>query len=158
MQQKCTIRNQLIKKGMAVIGIAETILCIILFWESYIDIKKKQVWIWLPLLAAVVGILCIIIEKRVSIKELIICLGITAVFWVISKVSKEALGMGDVWIIGSILIVMGVMNGVGILFLSFLLAAVYGGILLVVKKKGKHITFPFVPFLFLGTMGGVWMG
>lgn len=142
---------------MAVIGIEKVVLCMILLLESYIDIKRKQVWIWLPMLAASVEILCIIIEKNINIKEFIICMGITAIFWIISKVSNEALGMGDVWIIGSILIVMGVMDGMGILFLSFLLAAVYGAILLVVKKKGKHITFPFVPFLFLGTIGGVWM-
>ncbi len=142
---------------MADIGVGKVILCIILFLESYIDIKKKRVWIWPIVSTASVGIFGKIIEKNVSIKELIISLGITAIFAVISKVSNEALGMGDVWIIGSILIVMGVMKGVGILFLSFLLAAVYGGILLVVKKKGKNITFPFVPFLFLGTIGGVWM-
>ena len=143
---------------MAVIEIEKVILCIILLLESYIDIKKKQVWICLPVLAAGVGILCIITEKKVSIKELIICLGITAIFWAISKVSNEALGIGDVWVIGSILIVMGAVNGVGVLFLSFLLAAVYGGILLVIKKWRKSITFPFVPFLFLGTLGGVWLG
>lgn len=143
---------------MAVIEITKVILCMILFLESYVDIKKKQVWIWLPMLSAGVGILGIISEKKVSIKELILCLGITAIFWVISKISNEALGMGDVWVIGSILIVMGVMNGMGILFLSFLLAAVYGGILFVIKRRGKNRTFPFVPFLFLGTIGGVWMG
>ena len=143
---------------MAAIEIGKIILCITLFLESYIDIKKKQVWICLPMLAMGVGGLCIILEKKTSIKELIICMGITAIFWVISKVSREALGIGDVWVIGSILIVMGVMKGVGVLFLSFLLAAVYGGILLAIKKRGKHITFPFVPFLFMGTMGGVWLG
>lgn len=142
---------------MVVIEAAKIILCIVLCLESFLDIKKKQVWICLPAFMVGVGILCAVLEKQMSIKELVICAGITTILGVISKVSNEAIGMGDVWVIGSILAVMGLMNGVGILFLSFLLAAVYGGILLAAKKTGKQKTFPFIPFLFLGTIGGVWM-
>lgn len=137
---------------------ARIVLCVILCVESFLDIRKKQVWLWLPVLAAGCGIFFAMQQKQISIKELFLCGGITVIFGIISKVSNEALGMGDVWVIGSILAVMGVMKGVGILFLSFFLAAVYGGILMIVKKTGKQKTFPFVPFLFLGTMGGVWMG
>lgn len=137
---------------------AKIVLCVILCVESFLDIKKKQVWFCLPALAVGIGFFFAVQEKQISIKELLICGGITVIFGVISKVSNEALGMGDVWVIGSILAVMGVVKGVGILLLSFFLAAVYGGILLIVKKTGKQKTFPFVPFLFLGTIGGVWMG
>lgn len=89
---------------------------------------------------------------------MVLCLGITAVFFVISRATGEALGMGDVWVIGSILAVMGVLDGIEILCFSFLLAAFYGSVLFWRKKKGKQETFPFVPFLFLGTMGGMWIG
>ncbi len=136
---------------------AKVILCIILCVESFLDIKKQQVWILLPVLAAGIGIWCSAQEKQISIKELFICICITMMLGGVSKISNEALGMGDVWIMGSILAVMGVMDGIGILFLSFLLAALYGGSLLMVKKAGRKKTFPFVPFLLLGTIGGVWI-
>ncbi len=143
---------------MITIETAKIILCITLFLESVIDIKKKQVWIGFPILASGVGVFCGISEDTLSLQELGLELGITIIFWIISKVSKEAIGMGDVWVIGSILLVTGVMEGMGVLFLAFLLAAVYGGVLWIGKKKGKDKMFPFVPFLFLGTVGGVWMG
>lgn len=143
---------------MITIETAKIILCITLFLESVIDIKKKQVWIGFPILASGVGVFCGISEDTLSLQELGLELGITIIFRIISKVSKEAIGMGDVWVIGSILLVTGVMEGMGVLFLAFLLAAVYGGVLWIGKKKGKDKMFPFVPFLFLGTVGGVWMG
>lgn len=143
---------------MITIEIAKIVLCITLFLESIIDIKKKQVWIGFPVLASAVGVFCAITEDTLSLQELVLELGITIILGIISKVSKEAIGMGDVWVIGSILLVTGVMEGMGVLFLAFLLAAVYGGVLWIGKRKGKDRMFPFVPFLFLGTVGGVWMG
>jgi leader peptidase (prepilin peptidase)/N-methyltransferase len=140
------------------IEIAKIVLCITLFLESIIDIKKKQVWIGFPVSASAVGVFCAITEDTLSLQELVLELGITIILGIISKVSKEAIGMGDVWVIGSILLVTGVMEGMGVLFLAFLLAAVYGGVLWIGKRKGKDRMFPFVPFLFLGTVGGVWMG
>lgn len=145
------------KRRVINIEAAKIILCIALFLESLIDIRIRRVCIWLPILTAGAGVLCAIINDSLSLQELMLDFGITAIFFTISKVSKEALGIGDVWVIGSILIVMGVMDGIGILFLSFLLAAVYGGVLWA-KNKRKDGTFPFVPFLFLGTIGGVWIG
>lgn len=126
--------------------------------ESIVDLRKKRVWVLLPaLVTGAGGMVAVFAEKR-EVAEIILCLGVTAVFFVISRATGEALGMGDVWIIGSILAVMGILDGIEILCVSFLLAAFYGSILFWRKKKGKKETFPFVPFLFLGTMGGMWMG
>lgn len=146
------------ERKVIIIEPAKIVLCIILFWESIIDIRKKQVWLVLPLLTSCVGILCTIVKDMLTLQEFLMELGITAVFWMISKISKEALGMGDVWVIGSILFVMGVMEGMAVLFLAFLMAAVYGGVMWLGKKNGKDKTFPFVPFLFLGVVGGVCIG
>ena len=43
---------------MITIEIAKIVLCITLFLESIIDIKKKQVWIGFPVSASAVGVFC----------------------------------------------------------------------------------------------------
>lgn len=43
-------------------------------------------------------------------------------------------------------------------FLSFLLAAGYGAVLLITRRAGRKSAIPFGPFMVLGTLGGVLLG
>lgn len=132
------------------------ILIGIMLIESILDIKTKQVWIVPPILLMVTGVVWDLIQEKRGVGEIVGMTIIVLLLVLISKGSKEALGMGDVWLIGSILGVQGMLVGIESVVLAFLLSGIYGGIQLVRYKSGKR-RFPMAPFLLVGTIGGVYM-
>lgn len=130
-------------------------LGVLLLAESVIDIKSKQVWLWMPLCIGSVGIGYRVLHGYTNTLELVVSLIVVLLFFIISKITKESLGRGDVWVIGSILLAIGLKKGMEIIFLGFLLAGIYGGILMIVKKCSGKKSIPFIPFLLVGFLGGV---
>ena len=65
---------------------------------------------------------------------------------------KEAMGFGDVKLMGALGIIFGAYNIVVISILSFLLAAVISIILIVSKKKKSSEYIPFGPFIVIATL------
>lgn len=129
---------------------------IVLGIESIRDMKSKQIWIPLPIGVIAAEIFCQGRKGEIQIKELILILMLVVILAVISRITKEALGMGDVWMIGSILVVLGVIDGLESIYISFVLAGIYGG-LLWLKKRNRKTEIPFVPFLLAGSIGGMWL-
>lgn len=120
--------------------------------NSWTDIRRKQISLFSVGLFLAAGIFyeCIILEKN------------SAVFWGllpgavllgVSKLSREALGMGDALLMLVLGIYLGLEAALDVLLLALFLAAVWAGILLFVGKKGRNYAFPFVPFLLIGYMG-----
>lgn len=89
-------------------------------------------------------ILYLIIQK---ISGLFICV---VLFYVLSRITKDGIGMGDVKVIA----VMGWMIGLSLSFVavmfSLLICSIVAVGLLISKKKNKSDKIPFGPFLFLG--------
>ena len=125
------------------------VLGVFLLVESMIDIKSKKVWLWMPFLAGTVGLGYRILNGYTNIPEVGGSLAVFILLIGISRITKESLGMGDVWVIASILMAIGLMEGIKSIFIGFLLAGIYGGILIVVKKCGGKTRIPFIPFLFV---------
>lgn len=134
----------------------EIILLIVLVIESIRDIKSRQIWIPLPISLIAAEIFFQTVQREIQIKELIVILILVVVLAAISMISKEALGMGDVWMMGSILVVLGMINGLECIYISFVLAGIYGGVLWL-KKRNRNVEIPFVPFLLAGSVGGLWL-
>lgn len=134
----------------------KVLLAVVLAIESLRDIKSRQVWIVLPGVLMIVGILNQWMGKEIKIREFAASFMVVLATVIVSKITKEALGMGDVWVIGCIMSICGLVEGMESILLAFVFSAVYGGVLLV-KGNGKNTQIPFVPFLFLGVLGGVWL-
>ena len=64
---------------------------------------------------------------------------------------KEALGFGDVKLMGALGLYFGVSNILAISAMSFLIGAILGIILIVTKIKKSNEYIPFGPFIVLGT-------
>ena len=64
---------------------------------------------------------------------------------------KEAMGFGDVKLMGALGITFGLVNSIMISILSFLLGAIISIILLATKKKKTDEYIPFGPFIVLAT-------
>lgn len=77
---------------------------------------------------------------------------------VTSRISKNAIGAGD----GLIVLITGWFLGAGaateILFWSLLCSAVFGIVLIMVRKASRKTEIPFIPFLLLGYLVRLGLG
>ncbi|HOO27975.1 MAG TPA: prepilin peptidase [Lachnospiraceae bacterium] len=69
--------------------------------------------------------------------------------YICSRLFRGGIGEGDAWLFMLTGLMLGVRVNVLMLMLGLLLSAVYAGYLLLVKKRGRKESFPFIPFLFL---------
>lgn len=73
-----------------------------------------------------------------------------AICFLISLVTREALGYGDSMVIAVCGISLGLESVVGILMTALFLASVWAIGLCIFRKAGRHQEFPFLPFLSMG--------
>lgn len=126
----------------------EIVLGILLGVQGCIDLKYKEIPLWLSLLGAGVGVGFCIEEERTLVSIFLACIpGIVALLF--SKLSKEVMGYGD----GILLVVMGIYlpleKLLSIGMLAFGIAGIVALALLVVFQKKGNYKIPFVPFLTL---------
>ena len=125
-----------------------------------IDYKEQIIPNRLTLTLFEVGLLFTFIEGSISFSSLLdkllglaigggIFLSITLIGGLIA--GKEAMGFGDVKLMGALGIIFGAYNIVVISVLSFLLAAIISIILIVSKKKKSNEYIPFGPFIVIAT-------
>ena len=67
----------------------------------------------------------------------------------------QSFGYGDSILILILGILSGGWNLLWILFAAFLIASVYGGIMIARKKYTRKKSFPFIPFLTVAYLGGM---
>ena len=120
--------------------------------NSWIDIQKKQISLVSVGFFMAVGILyeCVVQNKNPDVFWGLLP---GAVLLGVSKLSREALRMGDALLMLVLGIYLGLEAALDVLLLALFLAAVWAGILIVVGKKGRNYAFPFVPFLLIGYVG-----
>ena len=71
--------------------------------------------------------------------------------------NERAMGLGDVILAGIIGFSLGISKGLLSLYISFLVGAIIGVMLLIQRKKGMKSAIPFGPFLLIGMLvSGVW--
>jgi len=75
--------------------------------------------------------------------------GVGLVFILISKVTREKLGVGDSLIILALGILLGFWEVMILILIAFLASACFGIVMMCWKKKNRHSSFPFVPFIAL---------
>ena len=128
-------------------GVIFLIIC------TYFDMKTRM----LPVCLLIVGgtgafIVRIMIYENWWVHIAGMVLGI--VFLGISKVTKEALGYGDSFLILILGAFIGLWQMLLVLVIAFISTALFSMIVLIFKKMSKKKSFPFVPFLLLGFIGG----
>lgn len=122
---------------------------ILLIISSWTDIKRKMIsgvvlWIF-----SVLGILLNLIFRCNSVLSVIggIMVGIITIG--ISRLTKGEIGLGD----GLLLCVTGLFVGfyinLELFFIALFMAAVWGIVLIVLRKAGRKTEVPFVPFMLM---------
>lgn len=114
---------------------------------TIVDIKKKEISIWLfGLLGIIVIIGYIALGNQ---KGYMLAAGVIpgALLIVLAKITEQSIGYGD----GIILAEIGIVTGVGkcmlILAVALAIAGVFSLGIVIIKKVDKKYKIPFIPFL-----------
>lgn len=135
--------------------------CILAFlgFNAWLDFKKKEVSLAAIFLFALAGVAWTVKDGAVC-WQYFVPVGLGLFFVGLSVLSRGALGMGDALLVTSLGTMAGLEELISALFLGMVSCAVCAGIMLVVLRKNRKTELPFVPFLFVGYVGGMllWYG
>ncbi|MCI8730903.1 MAG: hypothetical protein HFH59_11460 [Lachnospiraceae bacterium] len=123
-------------------------ICVLSFLSvnSFQDIRKKQVYLSAVVVYGILGILYIFLHRD-HLEVLLLGALPGILLMCVGKISGGALGLGDGLAVMISGIYMGIWKTLEFIALSLLMAAVWAGFLMFVKKKGRKASFPFVPFM-----------
>lgn len=135
----------------------EMVLGVWLVAQGGLDLKYKEIPLWLAVFGGVAGLGFCVFERRSPGELLLACLpGVIALIF--SKLTREVMGYGD----GIVFLVMGIYVSLerllAIGMLAFTIAGVVALILLVVFRKKGEYRIPFLPFLALAYGIEWWIG
>ena len=120
---------------------------------SVIDVKKKQLPIWLLIIMS----LFVAVFRMGYIEDTwgstIGGIAMGAAFFVAGKLTKEAIGYGDSWIILLLGIVLGGMKIVEVVLTASFTASLFSIAYCIKKGWKKEYAIPFAPFLTMAYLG-----
>ena len=122
----------------------QAVIAVYLLILSVIDIRWKKVSVRSLLILLAITVLCQVLCSKGELRMMVaggLCGG---VFLFLSWFTQESFG-----------ILSGGWNLLWILFAAFLIASVYGGIMIARKKYTRKNSFPFIPFLTVAYLGGM---
>lgn len=130
--------------------------CVLVFLglNSWIDLRKKEVSLAAAVVFAVAGVGLRWACDSIS-WELVVSLGIGCFFLGVSIITQGAMGMGDVWLLLALALVLELQEFLTVLFGALMLCALWGAAMLVIFRRSGKSEIPFVPFLLLGYIGGL---
>lgn len=151
---KYTYGSQMGNRLVWIGGIVLKEICVLVFlgWNTWTDIRKKQVSLHAVWIFALAGIIAAAAQKDIS-WQYFLPVGVGCFFVAVSLVTRGAVGMGDGWLLMALGTVLKTEEFVGALLMGMLCCGVWSGILLFVFRKGRNTEIPFVPFLMLGYIG-----
>lgn len=122
--------------------------------NAWLDIKKKEISLLTVGILAVLGAIWSVMSGR-DLMQAVFPLGIVTVFLGLSLLTGGAVGLGDVWILLALGLILETGEFLGTLCMGMLLAGGWALILLVILRKNRRTEIPFVPFLLAGYIGGL---
>lgn len=137
-------------------NIADVSLLFLLVPSTVLDIKYKKVWIPIVIIFFIEAI----VLNFAGINEWTeFFLGmLPGVFlFLVSKVTNEAIGLGDVYLILVMGGLVGLYKTIIILTGAMFLCAIAGLFLMFFRHWGRKKTIPFVPFLLAGSIAEVFI-
>lgn len=118
-----------------------------------IDAKKREIPLWLLIAMSVAVGGYTLCSWNTGMGYRLAGVGLGFFFFGVSKVTREAVGYGDSWVILLLGIQLGIMQTLQILFMASILAAVFAVFYLWRQNWDRNITLPFLPFLAISYIG-----
>jgi len=126
-----------------------------LFVMSIVDIKKKVVPFWILLLMSISIVILRILAVEDTWHSTFGGIAIGLLFFVISKVTKEAIGYGDSWVILLIGLIKGMLCCIEIVLSASFGASIFSIIYSMINGWKRKHTVPFMPFLTAAYLGAI---
>ncbi|WP_026475703.1 prepilin peptidase [Alkaliphilus transvaalensis] len=130
-------------------------ICLLLYLGSVAlwDYKRLIIPNQLLILGSIVGLILLLLNKNHSLVNAIIASCIMGgLAFGVSRMTRGGLGMGDVKLLSSLGLYMGVWSLLNMTFIATALSGIVGLVLLVSGKANKKTLLPFAPFLFISAM------
>ena len=137
--------------------IANVIVAIFLMIAAYSDWKTKRISVVLLSVATLIIVLFRLVFIRDTLWPTLGGIVVGLSFLLISRVTKEAIGYGDSWLILLLGIFMGGKSILEVIFRSGFAAGIFGLLRGTILGWNKRQTIPFVPFLFIAYLGVVFL-
>ena len=133
---------------------------------AYVDLKKKLIPNQMLICMLIVKVVLLAFElffQETDLVNYMISSGISVlvfcgVFFLISLVFKNSIGMGDVKLFGVLSIYLGLYGTLHVLSYALIITFFYACYLLITKKKDKKDEISFAPMVALGMLACVMLG
>ena len=132
-------------------------LFIFLLLSALIDAATKEVSVKLLAVFGGIGIIFYCIGRPVSVREELMGIAIGILILGICRLTGGKIGEGDGYLLIVTGIYLGLYRNIELLFGGLLLSALWAVGLIIVKRAGRNVQMPFIPFLFLSYLGMVVM-
>lgn len=126
------------------IGLCFLVVC------TWLDIKKREIPILLLTAGSVLSIVSFLCSGWDNWYLHLTGVGAGGLFLLVSKVTKEAIGYGDGWLICIMGMFLGIWELLKILTAAWILLSVAAMVCLVKKKWSRKAALPMAPFLTAG--------
>lgn len=117
------------------------------------DIRKQEISLILLVAGCIPLFIISIIQGEIPLLERLTGLSLGVLLLILNKVTGDQIGLGD----GLIFCITGISLGFYInsiiLITSLFLSAIFSIFYVLIKKVSKKTTIPFVPFIFMASLG-----
>lgn len=117
------------------------------------DIKKKQICLNRVLFFGILGILFHMLWRMQSIENLLLGMSVGVVLLFLSVLTGGRIGAGDAVLLIVTGIYLGLEKNLELFFSGLFLCSIWALGLLVLRKRNRKDSIPFVPFLLAAYMG-----
>ena len=117
------------------------------------DIKKKQIRLNLVLFFGILGVLFHMLWRIQSIENLLLGMSVGVALLFLSVLTGGRIGAGDAVLLIVTGIYLGLEQNLELFFGGLVMCSICSLALLVLRKKGRNDSIPFVPFLLAAYMG-----
>lgn len=129
------------------------------------DYRVKRIPNIFPLVMAVIGLCCLAIgyfskqdgAMAYIVSSLYATVGVAICMILISILTKQGIGMGDIKLLCALSLIGGVYTICGTLFFGIIFCAIAAVCLLITKRKTMKEALPFGPFIYIGYLISIYM-
>lgn len=114
------------------------------------DLKERQIYLGYCFINIGMALLINLLFQNMDWINIISGIGLGCIFFLISVITKEALGKGDAVIILVLGSICGIEISFEIVIWGFILCSIVSIFEILIKKKNIKSDIPFAPFLLLG--------
>ena len=130
--------------------ILKIFILLFLFVAAFIDYRKKEIPLILPVIGFVPALAISLILKSPTLLELALGIAVGGIALLLAKFTKQAIGYGDGMILICTGAALGFIKNLIMLALALIIAACACALLMFIKRKKKKDEVAFIPFLFCG--------